>query len=94
MRVLVHHALRNAWMPLVTIIGMDLGAMFGGALVTEKLFRWPGIGMLTVDAVIAKDTPVLIGIVLVTSIAFVTFNLVVDLLYAWLDPRTRGARDS
>lgn len=87
-RVLFHHALRNAMMPLITIIGMDIGAMFGGAVVTEKLFRWPGIGSLMVDAVIAKDTPVVMGIVVMTSLAVVGLNLIVDLTYAFVDPRT------
>ncbi len=88
-RVLVVHGLRNALVPLVTLVGMDLGAMMGGAVVTEKLFRWPGIGALTVDAVLSRDGPVIMGIVLVTSVAIVAANLVVDVLYAVLDPRTR-----
>jgi peptide/nickel transport system permease protein len=93
-RVLLVHGLRNALMPLLTIVGMDLGAMMGGAVVTEKLFRWPGIGSLTVDAVLAQDGPLIMGIVLVTSIAIVVANLIVDLLYALLDPRTRRPADT
>jgi peptide/nickel transport system permease protein len=88
-RVLVVHGLRNALVPLVTLVGMDLGTMMGGAVVTEKLFRWPGIGALTVDAVLSRDGPVIMGIVLVTSVTIVAANLLVDVLYAVLDPRTR-----
>jgi ABC-type dipeptide/oligopeptide/nickel transport system permease component len=91
-RVVMVHGASNALMPLLTIIGMDLGAMMGGAIVTEKLFRWPGIGSLSVDAVLARDAPLVMGIVLITSVAIVTANLVVDLLYAVLDPRVRRAR--
>jgi peptide/nickel transport system permease protein len=90
-RVVVVHGLRNALVPLLTIVGMDLGAMMGGAVVTEKLFRWPGIGALSVDAVLARDGPVIMGIVLVASGCIVVANLVVDLLYAVLDPRVRRA---
>jgi len=88
-RVVLTHALRNALMPLVTVVGMDLGALLGGAIVTEKLFRWPGLGALSVDAVLDRDGPVVMGIVLVASLAVVVSNLVVDLLYAVLDPRVR-----
>ena len=90
-RVVIVHGLRNALVPLLTIVGMDLGAMMGGAVVTEKLFRWPGIGALSVDAVLARDGPVIMGIVLVASGCIVVANLVVDLLYAALDPRVRRA---
>lgn len=93
-RVILVHGLRNALMPLLTIVGMDLGAMMGGAVVTEKLFRWPGIGSLTVDAVLAQDGPLIMGIVLLTSVAIVFANLTVDLLYALLDPRTRRPADA
>lgn len=88
-RVVVVHGLRNALVPLLTIVGLDLGAMMGGAIVTESIFRWPGIGALSVDAALARDGPVIMGIVLVTSVAIVVANLLVDVLYAVLDPRIR-----
>jgi peptide/nickel transport system permease protein len=93
-RVIVVHGLRNALVPLLTIVGMDLGAMMGGAVVTETIFRWPGIGSLSVQAALARDGPVIMGVVLVTSIAIVLANLAVDLIYVVLDPRIRhtGAR--
>ncbi len=89
-RIVVLHALRNAVMPLVTVVGMDLGALLGGAIVTEKLFRWPGLGALSVDAVIERDGPVVMGIVLVTTLTVIAANLLVDLLYAGIDPRLRS----
>ena len=87
--VLVKHALRNALMPLVTVVGLSMGTVVGGAIVTEKIFRWPGMGSLSVDAVFERDGPVVMGVVILLSIVVVTSNLLVDLLYAALDPRTR-----
>jgi peptide/nickel transport system permease protein len=88
--VVVRHALGNALIPIVTMLGMDLGALFGGAVVTETLFRWPGIGALSITALLDRDGPLIVGTVLVTSTAIVLANVVVDLLYGVLDPRTRG----
>jgi peptide/nickel transport system permease protein len=88
--VIVRHALRNALLPLVTVIGLDLGTLVGGAIVTEKLFRWPGLGQLSVDSVFARDAPIILGTVIVASTAIVLFNLVVDVSYALLDPRVRA----
>lgn len=88
--VIVRHALRNAALPLVTVIGLDFGALIGGAIVTEKLFRWPGLGQLSVDAVFDRDGPVILGTVIVASAAIVIANIVVDLSYALLDPRVRA----
>jgi peptide/nickel transport system permease protein len=87
--VLVKHALRNALMPLVTVVGLSMGTVVGGAIVTEKIFRWPGIGSLSVDAVFERDGPVVMGVVILLSIVVVISNLLVDVLYAVLDPRTR-----
>lgn len=89
-RVVIGHALRNALMPLVTVIGLDFGALVGGAIVTEKLFRWPGLGQLSIDAVFDRDGPVIMGTVIVASTAIVVANILVDLSYALLDPRVRG----
>ncbi|HXN31202.1 MAG TPA: ABC transporter permease [Polyangiaceae bacterium] len=86
-RVVTRHALRNALVPVVTAIGLDFGALMGGAVVTETVFRWPGLGDLSVKATLNRDGPVLIACVVVTSIAIVASNLVVDLLCARLDPR-------
>ncbi len=90
--VVVRHALRNALVPLVTAVGLDFGALVGGAIVTEKLFRWPGLGQLSVEAVFDRDTPVVLGTVIVSAAAIVLANLATDLSYAWLDPRVRDDR--
>jgi peptide/nickel transport system permease protein len=88
--VVVRHALRNALMPIVTMIGLDLGSLIGGAVVTETLFRWPGVGALSVTALLDRDGPVIVGTVIVTSTAIVLCNVAVDLLYGVIDPQTRG----
>jgi peptide/nickel transport system permease protein len=90
-RVVWKHALRNALIPVVTLIGIQFGQLLGGVVVTETIFSWPGIGKLTVDAIFARDFPVVQGAILVTATLFVLINLVTDLLYAVLDPRLRGA---
>jgi peptide/nickel transport system permease protein len=87
--VIVKHGLRNALVPLVTVLGLDLGALVGGAIVTETLFRWPGLGALSVNALLDRDGPLIVGMVIVTSGAVVLSNLLVDLCYAVLDPRVR-----
>lgn len=88
-RVLVVHGLRNALVPVVTIAALDLGTLIGGAVVTEKLFRWPGVGQLAVEALLNRDAPVIFGTVLFAAAAVVTCTLVLDLAYALLDPRLR-----
>jgi peptide/nickel transport system permease protein len=92
LRVLVVHVLRNTLLPLVTVIGLDLGTLVGGAIVTEKLFRWPGLGRLSVDAVVERDGPVILGTVIVASTSIIVANLLVDASYALLDPRSRAPR--
>lgn len=87
--VLVRHGLRNALAPVVTVAGIDFGQLVGGAIVVETLFRWPGLGLVSVSALLDRDGPLIMGTVLVTSIAVVVANLVVDLGYVWLDPRVR-----
>ncbi len=89
LRVVVVHAFRNALIPLVTIVGVDLGALVGGAVVTESLFRWPGIGALTVRAALDRDGPVLMGTVVVSAGAMIAMSIVVDVLCAWIDPKGR-----
>jgi peptide/nickel transport system permease protein len=88
-RVLVFHVLRNASLPLVALVGLDAGSLLAGALVTEKLFRWPGLGQLTVDAVLERDGPVVMGCVLAGSLAVIAANLAADGVKALLDPRSR-----
>ena len=87
--VLVRHALKNAALPIVTIIGIGFALLIGGAVVTESVFALPGLGRLTVDAIIRRDYPVIQGVILVVSGVYVLINLVVDLLYVVLDPRIR-----
>lgn len=91
-KVVVKHALRNALAPVLTVGAAQLGALLGGAVVAEKLFERQGLGTLFLDAFFARDLPVVQGCVLVVAISYVTVNLVVELLYGWLDPRIRVAR--
>ncbi len=85
--ILRHHVLRNAWIPVVTITGLQLATLLGGIVVVEVVFAWPGIGRLALDAVVRRDYPVLQGAVLLIATGFLLINLLVDLLYARLDPR-------
>jgi peptide/nickel transport system permease protein len=87
--VLLRHALRNALMPIVTIFGLEVGTLVGGAIVTESIFRWPGLGSLSVDAMLDRDGPLIMGCVVVTSAVVVLSTLAVDFAYAALDPRIR-----
>jgi len=88
-RVIFGHALKNAAIPLVTVIGLDLGALLGGAVVTEQIFAWPGVGLEVIIAINGRDFPVVQAAVFVVATSFVMINLIVDLLYTWLDPRVR-----
>jgi peptide/nickel transport system permease protein len=88
-RILLHHVLRNALMPVVTVLGLQLGSLLGGTVLVEYVFNWPGLSGLLVDAVNARDYPEVEGIVLVISVLFVALNLLMDILYAVLDPRVR-----
>jgi len=87
--VLVRHGLKNAALPLVTLLGLDVGYLLGGAIVTETIFGWPGVGNLLISAVGARDFPVVQAAVLLVAVAVVLVNLLVDLSYVWLDPRIR-----
>jgi len=87
--VIWRHALRNALIPVTTLVGLQLGQLMGGVVVTETVFAWPGIGKLTVDAIFARDFPVVQGAILASAVLFVVINLITDLLYATLDPRLR-----
>jgi len=88
-RVVVRHALKNALVPIVTVIGVQAGYLLGGAVLTETVFAWPGVGTLMVQGILARDIPLVQGCVLVVALTFVLVNLTVDLLYAFLDPRIR-----
>jgi len=88
-RVVVRHALRNALLPVLSVIGLRFGALLGGAVLVEMIFAWPGLGQLTFSAVSQRDLPLIQGIVLTFALIFALVNLVVDLLYAAVDPRIR-----
>jgi ABC-type dipeptide/oligopeptide/nickel transport system permease component len=89
-RVVYGHALRNAFIPIVTVMGLRFGYMLGGAVVTESVFSWPGLGQSLVTAVAQRDIPMVQGILLILAAGFVVVNLAIDVLYAALDPRVRG----
>jgi peptide/nickel transport system permease protein len=88
-KVVWKHGLRNALIPVTTLVGLQLGQLMGGVVVTETVFAWPGIGKLTVDAIFARDFPVVQGAILISAALFVAINLVTDLVYTVLDPRLR-----
>ena len=88
-RVIGKHALRNAAIPVVTLAGLEIGQLLGGAVITETIFAWPGLGRLTVQALLNRDFPVVLAAVFVTSLTYTLINLTVDLAYGWLDPRVR-----
>jgi ABC-type dipeptide/oligopeptide/nickel transport system permease component len=88
-RVIVGHALRNAALPVVTVVGLMFGTLMGGAVVTETIFAWPGVGLLTIQAIQNRDFPLVQAAVLMVAVVFVFVNLLVDLLYVYFDPRIR-----
>ncbi|HSV30563.1 MAG TPA: nickel ABC transporter permease [Atribacteraceae bacterium] len=85
--VIYKHALKNALIPVVTVMGLQFGTLLGGAVLTETVFSWPGIGRLMVDSILTRDYPLVQGAVLLIAVSFVLINLVVDVIYAFLDPR-------
>jgi peptide/nickel transport system permease protein len=87
LRVVRAHALKNALIPVVTVVGIQVGSVIEGALVTETVFSWPGVGKLAVDGIFGRDYPVIQGIVLIAALSYMVANLLVDLTYAYLDPR-------
>lgn len=87
--VLRRHALRNAWLPILTILGLQLGGLLGGAVITETVFAWPGLGSLLIEAIQGRDYPVVQGCVLLISLLYVLVNMLTDLAYVWADPRVR-----
>jgi peptide/nickel transport system permease protein/oligopeptide transport system permease protein len=87
--VVVKHALKNALIPIVTVVGLQFGLLLGGAVLTETVFAWPGIGRLIVDSILARDYPMIQGTILVFGLLYILVNLAVDLLYVVIDPRIR-----
>ncbi|MBV9833937.1 MAG: ABC transporter permease [Alphaproteobacteria bacterium] len=87
--VIVHHALRNALIPVVTLIGLQAAFLLGGAVVTETMFAWPGVGRLAVGAIVSSDFPTAQGAIMILAMAFLLINLIVDVLYVFLDPRVQ-----
>jgi ABC-type dipeptide/oligopeptide/nickel transport system permease component len=87
--VVIVHALKNAMIPIITVIGLQLGSLLGGAVLTETVFAWPGVGSFTVEAIMKSDYPIVQGAVLMMATVFVLVNLIVDILYAYLDPRIK-----
>ncbi len=87
--VVYKHALRNALLPVITIVGLQFGALLGGAVVTESIFAWPGVGQLAVQAIAQRDFPVIQGTVLTLALTFSVVNLLVDISYAWINPKIR-----
>ncbi|MBI3454923.1 MAG: ABC transporter permease [Candidatus Rokubacteria bacterium] len=88
-RIVVKHALGNAWVPILTVVGIQLGQLIGGVVVTETIFSWPGLGLYAVTAVENQDYPAIMAFTLIATVVYVAINMVVDLLYPWLSPPTR-----
>lgn len=87
--VIVKHALKNALIPIITVVGLQFGFLLGGAVLTETVFAWPGLGRLIVDSILARDYPVIQGAILIFGLLYILVNLFVDMLYAFIDPRIR-----
>jgi ABC-type dipeptide/oligopeptide/nickel transport system permease component len=92
--VVLRHAMKNSLIPVVTIFGLQIGALLDGAIITETIFFWPGVGRLAVDSIGGRDYPVVQAIVLMSALAFMMSTLAVDILYAWLDPRISYKRQT
>jgi peptide/nickel transport system permease protein len=88
-RVIIRHAFKNAAIPIITLVGMELGTLLGGAVITETIFAWPGVGQLAIQAIYNRDFPVVQAAVMNLAMIFVLINLIVDILYTYLDPRVR-----
>ena len=93
-QVVMRHGLRNAMLPVVTLIGIDFGTVIGAAVLTENVFSWPGLGSEIADAVQQRDLPVLLGLTLAVVVVYAVVNLIVDLSYAWFDPRIRYGKEA
>jgi peptide/nickel transport system permease protein len=89
MRIILKHAFRNALIPLVTVVALDFGGIFGGAVITETIFSWPGLGRLFYDSLQGRDYPVLMAMMVLSAVTIVLCNIIADILYGVLDPRIR-----
>ena len=87
--VLWHHVVRNALIPIITVVGLELGTLLSGSIIVETVFSWPGSGALLISAITSRDYPLITGVVLMYTMAFVIINVTIDVLYAWIDPRIR-----
>ena len=85
--MITRHVVRNALIPVVTLVALQMPTVFGGAIVTEQIFRIPGIGSLLIDAILRNDTPVIMAVTFVLACLVILFNLLADIIYGWLDPR-------
>jgi ABC-type dipeptide/oligopeptide/nickel transport system permease component len=92
--VIVRHALKNALLPVITVLGLQIGGLLGGAVMTETVFAWPGVGTLVLESILKRDYPVVLAALILVAIGFVLINLIVDMLYCYLDPRVRTAQSS
>ena len=90
-RAVLRHGLRNALLPVVTVVGLQFGALLTGAIITETIFSWPGLGLLLIESIHRRDYPIVQGAVLCIALTYVVVNLATDLLYGWIDPRIRRA---
>ena len=89
-KVITRHALKNALIPTITVIGLQIGGMMGGSVLTESVFAWPGIGRLMINSIQGRDTPMVLGCILMFSITFSIINLIVDIVYGFVDPRIKA----
>ncbi len=89
MKIVVVHILRNVLIPVVTVVGLDFGSYLSGAVLTETIFGWDGIGRFAMEGIIKRDYPVIMGCILISTISFVLINMIVDVVYQYLDPRMR-----
>jgi peptide/nickel transport system permease protein len=87
--VILHHALRNALLPLITMLGLTIPRLFAGVVIIEQIFQWPGMGRLAIEAILSRDYPVLMGLTLCTAVMVLIGNLLADILYGVADPRIR-----
>jgi peptide/nickel transport system permease protein len=90
-RIVFTHVFRNAALPLITLIGLDIPGLIGGALITEQIFAWPGMGLLFIESMNRSDYAVLMGILMLTAVAVVAFQILTDIAYTWVDPRIKLA---
>ena len=91
LRVILRHTLRNALLPVITLLGLQLGTVLGGSIVIETVFSWPGIGQVLFDSVMSRNYPLILGILILSSLLVIIINIIVDIAYSYLDPRVRGS---